>query len=494
VTCYLRRGMTGRAWFDDIAVCRYIEPPMTTMLVEPNYRGELVAGAGGIRLAASVDLRDYDLALDEVEVAFEIADAATGDVVERGMRPVTAEASVLSLPGCPAPGRYTLSATLAVKADGRELQTCTERLTALDAPPEGRAVTVDASNRLIVDGEPYFPLGMYLSGIDEADLRRYAAESAFNCVMPYGGATREQLDLAQELGIKVIYSVKDAYYGSTWCPAGIETLEDERAYIAERTAAYRDHPALLAWYLNDELSVDYMDRLDAHQRWLEELDPEHPTWVVLYQVDQVGQYAHSFDAIGTDPYPLPDKPASVAGDWARKTVAAVRGARPVWMVPQVMDWGCYRKEGEPAGPPTLAEMRCMAWQCVAEGATGLVFYSFGDLKRDPTVGFEGRWADVCELSRGIAAMAPVLLSTEAVEGVQADEAPWLHSTTRHADGSDYVIAVNSEPEPHEAVFQLPEGVRQAEDHESGEALPVTDGRLTVPLEPLEVRVVELGRR
>ncbi len=35
-----------------------------------------------------------------------------------------------------------------------------------------------------------------------------------NCLMPYGLPTKEQMDLAQKHGLKVIYSVKDWYAGA----------------------------------------------------------------------------------------------------------------------------------------------------------------------------------------------------------------------------------------------------------------------------------------
>jgi hypothetical protein len=86
-------------------------------------------------------------------------------------------------------------------------------------------------------------------------------------------------------------------------------------------------------------------------------------------------------------------------------------------VPQVFDWGAYRKGAarEKTRAPTLAEMRAMAWQCVAAGANGLVFYSFFDLfamsDRDP---FERRWSDVCAMGEEIKRYLPIMLSVETL--------------------------------------------------------------------------------
>ena len=159
-----------------------------------------------------------------------------------------------------------------------------------------------------------------------------------------------------------------------------------------------------------------LDRLAARRELLEELDPGHPTWVVLYQVDEVRQYLPSFHAIGTDPYPIPARPVALAGQWTRKTVDGVCGARPVWMVPQVFNWANYKKTPEEKAQhraPTLDEMRSMAWQCIAEGANGLVFYSWFDLHKDATTPFDEPRARVKQLAAGIAPLTPVLLSLDA---------------------------------------------------------------------------------
>ena len=54
---------------------------------------------------------------------------------------------------------------------------------------------IDENRRLLVEGKPFFPLGMYFSSIDPKDIEEYA-KSKFNCLMPYGSPTRQQMDLA----------------------------------------------------------------------------------------------------------------------------------------------------------------------------------------------------------------------------------------------------------------------------------------------------------
>jgi len=496
VICYLRQGMTGKAWWDDVVVRQWCEPPLVTMLLEPNYRGEIRPGLTSARLQAKLTLQDWDLTPRDVVLRTEIRRREDGEVLAtHRLQPREPELTIAVPVRNLAPGKYDLKIAVERKRDRCELDSESWRLTVPEpAALANRASYVDEHNRLIVDGKPFFPLGMYWSGISEADLKLYA-ESPFNCLMPYGAPSKEQMDLAQQLGLKIIYTVKDIYAGSSYCPDQVKTVEDERTYIEAKAREFRGHPALLAWYLNDELSVEYMDRLEAHQEWMEDLDPNHPTWVVLYQVGQVGEYVRTFDAIGTDPYPIPGDSARRAGTWAKVTADGVCAARPVWMVPQVFNWACYRKTDEEKRglrPPTLAEMRSMTWQCLAHGANGLIYYSWFDIRRDTVVPFEEQWGYVKQVAAEVKEMMPVLLSVAPPPTFEAHERPWLHWTARELGRTTYLIAVNDERRPHTATFRLGRVPKRVRLHGSTTPLdPPPTRLLSVDLEPFGVGIYEL---
>ena len=496
VTCYVRKGMTGTAWWDDVCVRLVRERPLSTVLVAPNYRAEVCdGGPDTVAVRAFTNLRDYALTAEDVQVVWRVVAEKDGQtVVDGAVGCKGPEGMVLSTHAAQwAPDAYRFEVALVDQKSGARLAEDTHTVVRKSGTPKRRAY-IDADNRLILDGEPFFPLGMYWSSIDEEQLEVYA-DSAFNCLMPYGAPTKEQMDLAHERGLKVIYSVKDAYFGTKWCPKDITSEEDELVFIKAKVDAFRDHPALMAWYINDELSLDMLERLSLHRQWLEELDPDHPTWVVLYQVDSVRDYAPTFHVIGTDPYPIPDSAPARAGEWTRKTVQAMAGRRPVWQVPQVFNWACYRKtdqEKQGLRPPTLDEMRSMAWQCIAEGANGLVFYSWFDVRRDPTTPFEEHWPDVKQMAAEIAEMIPVLLSVEPAPEVEIETAPWLHTLVKRLGDTTYVVLVNNAHEAHRTTFALGTKPSRVRDHGSGQPVePDESGRVSVDLAPLAVRILEV---
>jgi hypothetical protein len=534
VLCYVRKDMIGRAWFDDIEVGQWVGPPLRAMLLDPNYRGIVRPDQKLIQAVAQLELDDYDLKPADVVVRTDLIRTADGAIVDRrrvvpagpevyleiplagpfraagyggkdgrdlwlatdgGKRPSTG--GEVTTEGPLPPGAYNLRVSLERAGTLAPLGSDEWRVRVpADDERKGLPSYVDECNRLIRDGKPFFPLGMYWSGVSEADLKVYA-DSAFNCLMPYGSPTAEQMDLVAKYGLKVIYSVKDIYVGSTWCPKDIKTQEDERAYIEAKAKAFGNHPALLAWYLNDELPLEYMPRLEAHQQWLEELDPGHPTWVVLYQVGQLEHYRKTCDVLGTDPYPIPGA-ARRAADWTRQSTASVMGRRPVWMVPQVFNWAAYGKTDEEKRakfPPTLPEMRSMAWQCIVEGAKGLIFYSFMDLKRDVVVPFDKQWPLVKQMAAEIGPMIPAIMSIEqAPKATVTGTREWLHFTTRRLGDRAYLIAVNDEGKPHKAVFRMSSMTSDAHlKLGEGEWRMLAGGGIEANFAPHGVMIFELSR-
>ena len=306
--------------------------------------------------------------------------------------------------------------------------------------------------------------------------------------MPYGAANPAQMDAIHRHGLKIIYSIKDYYAGTRWSPKSIQTEADERPAVEKTVLAYRDHPALLAWYLNDELPAAMIGRLAAHQEWLEELDPDHPTWVVLYQVDEVRRYLASFDVVGTDPYPIPSRPAAMALDWTRRTHQAGFGRRAVWQVPQIFNWAAYRKgaEREASRAPTALEMRSMAWQCIAGGANGLIFYSWFDLwKMNASEPFEQRWAEVTAMAAEIREMVPVMLSVEPVPAITVTGPAAVASRQWSREGAVYVLLVNSGTDAATAQVALPSALDRVTTAVGTAALNLAEKAVGVTLGALE---------
>lgn len=490
ITCYVTKGGTGTAWFDDIEIKTWT-PPLFSGVNTDHYRhitdgSDLTVRVGVSKAGFKAELASVTDPLvvtgESLAEPIKIAPSACGDDYLEFVVP-TKEL---------APGKYTATLEMKHPVDGSTAK-IERSFTRVEQYPK-RKTYIDEFRRTIVDGEPFFPLGCYFGDVKPGELDIYA-DSAFNCLMPYHPISRDTLDLCASKNIRVIYSVKDNFPDLAVKTAE-EGIENTKAKVAEM----KDHPAIFAWYINDELPLSMLDELTARRDLMEELDPERPAWVVLYQLSEVRSYIPTFDVIGTDPYPIPG-PASRAADYSRQTNDAVFNMQAVWQVPQIFNWAAYKKTEEEKKfnrAPTYEEMRAMAWMGIAGGANGLVFYSWFDLLRmDKTVAeggqalvrepFDERWPQVKKMAAEIAEYIPVLLAVEPTLDVSLDRKSTGDDVMLRLygyEGKTWALLVNTSNEPRTAVLST-KAAKSAELKLGGKIASQNDESLSIELAPLE---------
>ena len=321
-----------------------------------------------------------------------------------------------------------------------------------------RKVWIDTHKRTVVDGKLFFPLGMFWSDITAADLAIYTNGAPFNCLMPYRRPDAAKMDLCAAAGVKVIFPIAGWYADF----AGTNTqkaAEIDAKYVRGTVEKLRSHPAILAWYLADELIVPYARQLEDRNRMCREVDPDHLTWICQNTTGSVRPFVNGYDAIGMDTYPVGNpsgrRDIAIAHGMAAEAVRQMYGARAMWHVPQSFDWSYYAKnqyaaqaKGWKPPPdmrmPTVEEMRSIAWQSIAAGANGLIFYSYMDImKRNrPEDVQRKQWFDTCAVAREIKDKEAVLLSEPgpAVEDVPEGI---VCRTWKTADGKAHLLACNT---------------------------------------------------
>lgn len=527
VVLYLRKHNTGTAWFDDIAVKAIRGPKMTARLLRPAYRATLEAPTKGKELVVEVTVNRREHILpDRVHVSASLTrlvrprapDGATGrrkpQFIGAAPRPVPADGKplrlALALPNMET-GSHTLSIRLlgrrqgigrlrpeprVIRAshlvpehDGYREVLCNTSLDFRVAEAASRKVTIDERRRLIVGGKPFFPLGLYLGPTEDEHLERIARDG-FNTILCYGyGVAKEPkayLDRAHRHGLKVVYSVKDFYDGTRWFPKsqGKPGIKLTRHYVSQ----FRDHPALLAWYTNDELGPKHMPALQAAYDLACELDPNHPTFQVLCRPREFHLYYGVTDILGCDPYPIPRHPVTMVGDWMETAHAGMSRARPVWCVPQIFQWANYSK-AEKDREPTFAEKRAMVFLALIHRADGLICYSYYDLfKGVDQAGFERRWKEVSRIAREAKALIPVLLEGREVAVGHAD--PIRYRILEH-DGALHVLAVNTSDAKAALAIPLPHA-KTARRADTDAETEVEGGKLIDTLKVLETAVYQLA--
>ena len=451
---------TGKAAFDDVFfTCRdrqAVECLFCDCYRDEAVDGEVTFGAGINATALKADGKPY-----ACRFVFTDADGAR-QTVKPDVR--TSEKALVTLPVARLALGPSPVACVITDARGKEVGRQQMTFTRLKERVS-RRVAFDRRGRCLVDGKPFFPLGMYwsvakpyhtfkLPEIDEAGVKTFA-DSPFNCTMAYKAPSREQLDILHRHGIKSIYCIASKF-GGDWDPSGKDPARRHAPDAAKRIAEVRDHPAVLAWYLQDERPISMKEELVARRRTANELDPDHPTWICVYQFADTQEYYQTTDVMGTDPYPIAGSPLSLAYKWSSAVRDASFGLKPFWQVPQAFDWATFRKTNRDDRMPTEAEMTNMAWQNIAGGANGLVFYSFTYLYQCKSTPFEKAWADTRAAAQTVRDRFDMLLSdgTPPTFTVSNDQ---VVARTWRQGRKVWVLAVNTTQEPQQATVRLEGG-------------------------------------
>lgn len=318
------------------------------------------------------------------------------------------------------------------------------------APPQPNEVKIDhATGALIADGLPVIPFGFYTyypltEGVMDEEVVR-----GFNLFSPYHRGPHDADDLAQirayldrcaQIGMRVNYHLM-------WANRA-ELTEEQWQSLRTEVETFRDHPALLSWYIADEPAADRVAILERVRALVTQLDPYHPVTIVFYQG---GAHARRFerclDIVMGDPYPIPDGPVTRVASMADELSAAYDGRKPLWIVPQAFggnEW--WRRE------PTAQEQRVMTYLALNHGARGIQYFI-----RSPRISFPKSpimWAECGTLALETAELTPPLTSAEPRPQVTCSPDTVDVAAFRER-GMVTVIAVNTLNRPQALTVRLP---------------------------------------
>ena len=436
-------SVSGQIYFDDFTVSATTTGPGVQAVHTSAYRNLQAHGPLGLRALYFVNpvkippktlrgrfmvkTRNGVRAVDAVLADGIAAATVSVDELEIGTHPIVFELA---------------------RASGQELGRGEVTFTRVERLPS-RSVWIDRRQRTIVDGKPFFPLGMYFTGISDA-LLDYYMQGPFNCLMPYNWPTREQLDACQKRNLRVIYPMERAYPGGKPITHSTKRGND---YVREMFEKIKGHPAILAWYICDELPSSMDWALRERHALLKELDPDHPTWCVIYEPENFRPFLGGYDVAGVDPYPIGNHgdakatDISIASAWPLEAKKAMFGFRPMWNVPQAFNWAWYRKNeyGKPGvDMPTEEELRSMSWQSIAGGANGLVYYSFFNIFDGEDEPLRGKiFSSVCSVAREIRDRESILLSPLLPPEIRCVPEGAVARTWRTETGEIWLLVCNT---------------------------------------------------
>lgn len=330
----------------------------------------------------------------------------------------------------------------------------------LKLPWKSNEVKIDHFNGgLVVDGMPFFPFGFYCRTPVHPTLPEEEVVRGFNMISPYQtiekkteSDRRAYMDRCASLGMKVHYQLLSVAGGGGVNLAGTHarTADERRQLLRDEVMAFRDHPALLAWYIADEPDGQGVspDSLKEAYQTIKELDPYHPVTVVFMTPSKANEYRDVMDIVMADPYPVPDSPLTEVSEWTQQLYRVFYPVKPVWIVPQAFggaEW--WKRE------PTTREIRVMTYLAVIQRASGIQYFIRHGLNRFPKS--QAMWAECGSMALEMAELAPFLsFSTNHPEVITSSDAiqarAWMNR------GETLLIVVNTSSAPLAYEVKLPD--------------------------------------
>ncbi len=334
------------------------------------------------------------------------------------------------------------------------------------------AVSIDQRARFVVGGEPFFPIGLYSVPHEEsfAELRR----AGFNVVHSYEFSRTCYLNpQSRERTIREFDGLGDAAAAHYLRAAADHDLmvlmtfnrpegssqevfsAKGREQMRQRILALREQSALLAWYVADEPDGQEFppERVCDNRRLVESLDAAHPTVSVLCVPSKFQEYAETSEVLMYDPYPICREPLSIVGENCTELKKIVGPARATIGVIQAFDWKSYGWTRLNTRPPTLQELRCMTYQAIVSGVSGIFYFCYdNELHSNRAAANAAGWLSLAAVAHELQILMPALLAPPSQSLSWEGE---INACARVVGEETWVLAVNPNAEPCEATFTLP---------------------------------------
>ncbi len=374
-----------------------------------------------------------------------------------------------------------------------------------DPKESGSMVSLRDDGMVLVDGQPFFPIGIY--AVSECERNGNSIDTAFRDLkaagfnMVHRGRAKvsndEFLSLADKHGLKV-FQMPVPSYNSDFVSQSLVTK-------------LMRHPSVLAWYLADDTASHVGPEVVAYRdRVCKALDPARLT----LQADGVmvglancryDRYVHATDVFLPEIYPAYwEKPSGhevsdVVRDMKSSRAAIDMAGRPVksiWPIIQHFDGWSWKHF------PTFEELRAMSWVAIIQGGNGIVWYVYNAKsgRGRGVVCSDEHWKEMTTVSAEIAALQNDLLArtdadqpkVEILSGPAKDYYGYPPVNVLLKTGEKpFLATVNATTNTIKAVVRV-KGFKHAEALGRGGALDAAEG-ITDEWEPYGVRLYRLSK-
>ena len=367
-------------------------------------------------------------------------------------------------------------------------------------PPATPKVSLRDDGMTLVDGKPFFPIGLYavckrpFNGNSYDTAFKGLKEAGFNLAHTYGNPyAPDFLAAAAKYGLKL------------W----VEARFPDRRLIDEG----RHNPSIIAWYLGDDTSDHILPELEAdYDEAVKAVDPTRitvqadPIFTSGGSFSRYADYVTATDGLLPEIYPV----RNLAGDPTDRTCVAVTirdmkqfaedvrlhgdgRPRTCWAILQYFKgWEGWKHF------PTREQLFATTFAAVIHGAHGLTWYTYGGFgKNEGVTSSPERWRNICDLATRLSELSPVLVERTppqpplpvVLSGPKTDPlgGPSVTCLLKHHAGRRYLFAVNATAEPV-SVRLFMEGAVTVEVLYANRTCTAHDGHITDGFAPFAVHI------
>ena len=284
-----------------------------------------------------------------------------------------------------------------------------------------------------VNDKPFFPILLYdvpTDSVTLAQLREYG----FNVIACHAEAV-EKLQTegfyAAVHGRKPVEHLSHVLFGIGMDSPALNfkknILQQTAEANAKVAAVVPKRPIMNAiGYWEDEPAGVFDGKLPSHEKYED----------LVAAIDVAAPYL----------YPVPYQPVASVGQAVTRAREATGGKKPILPILQLFAWKPEDRY------PTPAELRCMTFLSLVEGAHGIGYYSYGTVTGHPKKTISEvqpeLWKSVKELNREVAEIGPRLLAgkpTQVVEFMSATLSPQLRDRSKRTDLKEVLDPPNLKP-------------------------------------------------
>ena len=237
------------------------------------------------------------------------------------------------------PGKYLLTVMLCDKGkSGFEMK---KEVVLRKLPFHKGEVRFNRNNVCLIDGKPFFPLGWFSP--QEKDMPKLQKKGYNTCLIyGFGEWRKGYMDTAQKYGLKVIlYPYSSGRTYRRLCAKNPARLsEGELLEIKNLVSRWKNHPALLGWYMADEPSKAPAEKFIEVYNLIREEDPYHPCIMLNNHTSMIHKYEGAADVLMPDAYPsfieggYASRGIGIIGVFMDTVKKATAGKKPAWIVPR----------------------------------------------------------------------------------------------------------------------------------------------------------------